>query len=217
MTNLYSAHTFNILKDRLISKLLNADTKNLTQNHIVISPDKYSLSLEKAIFSKLNNNGAFNIEVLTLRRLIYKLKEIDEKEYINLSDAVMIVKKLCIDYADSFKTFSHSKNLNTFSENFVLLIRQFKSSGISYADLKKGIKGLSPSFSNKLIDISFLYEKYSRFLGGKFLDENDLVDELNEEVLNISYIKNCTFYIIGFDTVTNQILKSFKLIEKNCS
>ena len=216
MANLYSAIDFNILKGRLIQKLQNTDTKNLTKNHIIIAPDKYSLGLEKSIFSSLKNNGAFNIEVLTLSRLIYKLKDIDTNRYISLSDAVMIVKKLCIDYADSFKTFSHSKNLNTFSENMVLLINQFKSSGISYADLRNSAKGLSVSFSNKLYDIAFLYEKYSQFLGGKLFDANDLVSELTEQVLNTNYIKNCSFYIIGFDTVTNQILKSFKLIEKYC-
>jgi len=216
MANLYSAINFNILKDRLVKKLLGADTKNLSQNHIIIAPDKYSLSLEKFVFSNLKNNGAFNIEVLTLRRLIYKLKDIDINKYISLSDSVMIIKKLCIDYADSFKTFSHSKNLNTFAENFVGLIKQFKSNGINYTDLKNNAKVLSASFSNKLYDIAFLYEKYSQFLGGRLFDENDLIGELNDKALNTDYIKNCVFYIIGFDTVTNQILKSFKLLEKNC-
>lgn len=216
MANLYSAINFNILKDRLIQKLQTVDIKNLTQNHIIITPDKYSLSLEKSIFSNLKNNGAFNIEVLTLSRLIFKLKDIDINKYISLSDAVMIIKKLCIDYADSFKTFSHSKNLNTFSENLVLLINQFKSSGITYTDLKNNAKNLSVSFRNKLSDIAFLYEKYSQFLSNKLFDANDLVCELNDEALNTNYIKNCSFYIIGFDTITNQILKSFKLIEKHC-
>ena len=202
MVNLYTASTFNECKKRLLEILKTADTKDLEKSHIILVPDRYTLNLEEQTLGVLENMGALNIEVLTFSRLVLKLKEIDAAKYIQLSDAVMIIKRLCLKHSSEFKTFAKSANLSTFAENMLMLINQFKSSNITADDLKKNLNKLGASFSRKLQDIAFLYEKYTKFLGSDYFDSSDVLRELPAIIKNSDFIKKCNFYAIGYDSLT---------------
>lgn len=204
MINLFTSLTFNDGLNKLIELMKKTDVNNLENNHIILVPDKYSLNIEKQVLENLDGKGALNIEVLTFSRLILRLKEIDIKKYIQLSDAVMIIKKLCLENCDKFKTFSKSANLKTFAENMLLIINQFKSSSISCQMLKDSLKNLNKSFSKKLFDIVLLYEKYTGFLGDDYFDSSDMLRELPVILKQSEFIKSCNVYVIGFDSLTSQ-------------
>lgn len=215
MVNLYTAKEFNTCLDKLICLIQVADVKDLENNHIILVPDKYSLNIEKRVLDNLISKGALNIEVLTFSRLIIRLKEIDIKKYIQLSDAVMIIKKLCLEHSGKFKTFNKSANLKTFAENMLLLINQFKSSNISPLDLKNSLPRLSASFSKKLYDIVVLYEKYTEFLGKEFFDASDMLRELPKILSESEFIKSCNVYAIGFDSLTVLAENSINALSKH--
>ena len=59
----------------VIGKLKAVDCADLEANHIVITPDRHTLSLEKKIYPSLKGKGSFNISVLTLKRLCLKISK----------------------------------------------------------------------------------------------------------------------------------------------
>ena len=57
----------------VIDKLKAVSPADFECNHIIITPDRHTLNLEKKIYASLKCKGSFNIGVLTLKRLCLKI------------------------------------------------------------------------------------------------------------------------------------------------
>ena len=172
---------------------------SLHEKYIVITPDRYSLNLEKNIFEILNVDSLFNVSVMGISRFAKKiLSSLDETKENISSLGMLILVRLAITRVQSKLTCF--KNINFgLCEEIKNTISQLKSAGIAY-DSAFEVK--SPSLKAKLDDIFLIYKEYETLLNGR-LDAASLLDELELKLENVDF-SNTTVMFVGFDSLTKQ-------------
>ena len=105
---------------------------SLHEKYIVITPDRYSLNLEKNIFEILNVDSLFNVSVMGISRFAKKiLSSLDETKENISSLGMLILVRLAITRVQSKLTCF--KNINFgLCEEIKNTISQLKSAGIAY-------------------------------------------------------------------------------------
>lgn len=180
-----------------VIKQLNANS--LHDKYIIITPDRYSLTLEKNIFDILGIKSTFNISVMGISRFAYKILSRQGKNVHMLSSlGTLMLTRLAISHVQSkLKCFTNI-TLGV-SEEIKNTIAQLKSSKISFLE-KPEIK--NPSLKQKIDDIFLIYEEYEKLLDGR-LDASALLDTL-EEALDAADLSSHTICFVGFDSLTAQ-------------
>lgn len=105
------------------------------------------------------------------------------------------------------------------SENVELIssqITEFKKHGITVDDLKETIEKTNDTYlKKKLTDMLIVYEKYDSKIKEIYIDENDSLSILLEELEGISDFKNCDIYIDEFIGFTKQEYEIIRLLLRN--
>lgn len=181
----------------ILNKLRTVNPKAIDESHIVIVPDRYSLSIEKLIYGGLNCRGSFNITVLTLKRLSAKISSL--KKYISVNGAVMLVKKAVNSVLHELKCFDKSVRYAGFAESIYNEITRYKNSFVSAEKLLKISEETDGELKYKLFDISLIYKKYEELINDSYIDTQGYINLITDNAKNSSLIKKSCFYFAGFD------------------
>lgn len=189
----------NNLKDAEIGAVKLITPNSFDDNYVIITPDRYSLNLEKNIFEILNVESLFNVSVMGISRFAKKvLSECEDiKESVSSLGTLILVRQAIINMQSKLNCF---KNVNFgLCEEITNTISLLKSSGIKPEE-KVEVK--SENLKAKLQDVFLIYNEYEKLLNGR-LDSSALLDELEEKV-NLINLKKTTVMFIGFDSLTKQ-------------
>ncbi|HEY8389669.1 MAG TPA: hypothetical protein VIL26_01760, partial [Clostridia bacterium] len=190
---------------------------NLNIRHIVITPDRYTLSLEKKLMNDLGENGSFDVSVMTLDRLLYNESRLPK--YLSRYGGAMLIRRIIDENTDqhgrkNFLCFNRVMLKGSFPAEMYDTIIQLKSCLIK-PDFE--INTDTPHLNNKLNDIKYIYQKYEEFLiKNQMADSGSKLDILGQLALNSDYIKNAYFYYYGFDSLTPQAYSLINILDK-CS
>lgn len=187
----------------------------LDTRHIIITPDRYTLQLEKELTKDLDEQGFFDISVMTFDRLLYN--EGVSSKYLSKYGGAMLIRKIIdqnnsADSQESFLCFNRALLKGDFPANMHKTITQLKSCLVSP---RLAVQTAKPHLNNKLNDISYIYQKYEQFL-----DEHNLQDAgsklslLKKQVPNSKYIQNAYFYLFGFDSLTPQAIDLLQTLDQ---
>ena len=172
---------------------------SFSDKYIVITPDRYSLSLEKNIFQILNVESLFNVKVMGIAKFaksILSQKGI-EKESVSDLGTLILIRLAIIRKQSKLKCF---KEVNFgVCEQIKNTISQFKSACISpFEKFQVNEENLKV----KLDDIFLIYNEYEKLLNGR-LDSAGVLNELDNALGDIK-LKDTTVLFVGFDSLTNQ-------------
>lgn len=184
--------------------------KNLENNKIfLIVPEQSNLSTEKKLFEILEKETLINVEVLTLKRMAYRvINEIGKQNKLLLSK---VGKNLLI-----YDLLNKQKNkLNFLSKNnnnvelIAKTITEFKKHNIFPETLEN--KPIEDEYTYlKLQDMHIIYKDYQDKISEKYIDENDDLSILSNNLDNVDIFKNSLIYIDEFMGFTPQELKVFE-------
>jgi ATP-dependent helicase/nuclease subunit B len=196
----------------VIGKLKAVDCADLEANHIVITPDRHTLSLEKKIYPSLKGKGSFNISVLTLKRLCLK---ISPKKHISSNCAIMLVSKAVNDCLPQLGCFKSSAGHYGFYQSMYREICRLKNSFVTYDDLIKAAEGSGGEFALRLKDVALIYQRFLTLTQYKYIDLSSYLYEIIAAADSSGLIKNSHFYFLGFDEATGAEIRTFAAIAKN--
>lgn len=181
-----------------------ADT-DMFKDNIIVVPDKFTLNAERLVFEYLNMESAFNIQVMSLTRLVNKVlsQKIKNYEVISQNVGQMRVAKIMLDNKDKFALYKQITP--SVCAEFYNTIIQLKSSGILPSELKS--KNQDFLFSMKLEDIKFVYEEYLKQNGEAKLDSADLLELFAKEITNSTFIQNSNVFVAMFDSFSYRQLE----------
>lgn len=194
------------------------DVKKISQDifceNIIIVPDKFTLNAERLVFEYLNIDSSFNIQVMSLTRLVNKVlsSKLENKQTLSQNMGQMIITKILLD--NKQKLGIYKKISPTLSKEFYNTIIQLKSSGITPQELFSKKQDLI--FSAKLEDIKFVYEKYLELCQDIKLDSADLLKLFVQEVKDDNYIKKCNIFVGMFDAFSFRQMESLMSLAKTC-
>ena len=177
-------------------------TRNVKQNHIILTPDRCNFNIENLVFDILGEDSLFDVNVMTLSRFASMCigKSINDKRILTMQGACSIIQRLLIENKEELKSFSKSLEFKGFSKELFETISSFKSCHITPNEINADVNSLS--LANKLHDIKLIYSKYEDYL------QNDYTDSFNRLNLLANVIddklNNTHIYFAGFDDFTPQ-------------
>lgn len=182
----------------------------------IITPEQFSFTAEKKLLDSIHGNAVIDAEVLTFGRMAYRV--IQEKKR-----AVAQVLSSCGKSMLIYDILSEKKNdlrfIGKSVENVDLIstqITEFKKHGITVSLLKETIDNTEDAYLKaKLTDMLLVYEKYDATIENNYIDENDSLSILLEELENVLDFKNCDIYIDEFVGFTKQEYEIIRLLLRN--
>lgn len=184
------------------------------KNIFIIVPEQSNLTSERKFFDITGRKALFNVEVLTLSRMAYRISnEIGKtKSHLSKVGKSMIIYDLLNKNKKNLNFLGKSeKNIDIVDKMFT----EFKKHNISVNDLKS--LDLSDKYTSlKLQDITLLYEKYEERLENHLIDENDELTQLSKNIKDSTMFENSSIYFDEFFGFTNQEYIIFEELLKKC-
>jgi len=180
----------------------------------LIVPEQCNLSAEKRLFETSKESSLIDCEVLTLSRMASRvLNEIGGQKYDHISKTgkKMIIYDLLVKEKKKLNFLGKSeKNVEIVSRLFT----ELKKHNIT-PEKMKDVEFADEYTSLKVKDIDVLYSAYQERLSNKFMDENDSLTLLAENLDNTSMFDGAYIYIDEFLGFTPQEYSVFeKLLDK---
>lgn len=179
-----------------------------------VVPEQCNLSAEKKLFDILKVNSLIDVEVLTLSRMAYRVSnEIgDTKNHLSKVGKDMLIFDLISKEKSNLNFLGKSeKNIDIVNRLFT----ELKKHQVSVQDLEEA--SIQNQYTNlKLKDITNLYKKYEEKLSSEFIDENDSLTLLAQNLNETDMFKNSLIYIDEFLGFTKQEYNVFEELVKQC-
>lgn len=194
-----------------ISNLINEDKKIY-----IITPEQFSFTAEVKLLDSVKNDAVINAEVLTFNRMSNRVKnEVGGLARVDLSSygKSMIIFDILDKSKKELKLLGKStKNVEVVSR----LITELKTHSISIEDLNKIIQLEKDEYlKSKLQDVVYIYKKFEDKIEENFIDENDKLTILANQLSFSDMFKDTIIYIDEFVGFTPQEYKIIlKLLEK---
>lgn len=180
-------------------------------SHLVLVPDRHSLSYQRAVIEQLDLTSVTNIEVSSFSRLA-DLNIDKSKRYLTPQASVMLMRKAINAHKKELLRYSSSANKVGFADEMFAVISDIRNSGITPDMLNEKLPLIkNVSIRNKTRDIELLYRSYMNELTAKYLDATSKFDALFSVIDSIDIVRNSYVYISDYYKFTNPELK---LIEK---
>ena len=172
--------------------------------HIVLTPDRYTQSVERALFA---GGGAIDCEALTLSRLLRRLT--DDVKSLSREGAVMLVARAIDAVKDEFKYYGRAAKYNDFAREVYQTLIQISSSDVQITAVKA-----TGNTAAKLHDLALIKAEYDARKAG-YGDASDRLAELIALIPNSELIAKSHVYAIGFADSTKLNARVLRTIEKH--
>ena len=183
-----------------------AALRETPRHTILLVPDQYTLEAERQIMNKLGTRVLFDIEVLSLSRLGFRLMKEDPeggKTYIDKYGRHMLISQILMEKNGEFSAFRGFADREAFVETVNDFVSQLKQFSLAPADLTAlASSDLSGLLTRKLHDLAIIYEAYQEKIKGKYTDAEDLIDTYTEKIARSRLIGTSDIWIYGFDSFT---------------
>ena len=196
-----STYMYNEIKEKI----------NCENKIYIITPEQFSFTAEKKLLETLGNRAVLNAEVLTFNRMAYRVaSEVGGTAKVELSSS----GKAMLIYNILETKKSKLKFLGKSEENIDLIIEQiteFKKHGVSVDDLNKIKEETDNDYLKlKLQDMLQVYTDFEKVIENKYIDENDNLTRLANQLNDVSIFDNTLIYIdefVGFTKQEYEIIK----------
>ncbi|WP_432666128.1 helicase-exonuclease AddAB subunit AddB [Wukongibacter baidiensis] len=183
---------------------------------LLLVPEQFTLQTEADLIGTNKLPGIMRAEVISFQRLAHKvfdevggLKKID----INELGKIMVLKRLFDKHAKELEVYSKTSKQQGFLESFCRLVTELKRNDIYPDTLKETVDSIEEEniFTRKLRDISFMYEKFSEYMDGRYTDEEDKLSMLIDKIDEAKFLNGAEIWVDGFSGFTAQ---EYRVLEK---
>ena len=183
--------------------------KRTNENLVLIVPEQMTYQSEYEIIDRLKNNGIMDVEILSFKRLAYKVfEEVGglKIQEINTYGKVMLLKQIFEEKINELQVFKKASKQDGFLREFDQLIKELKQNSISIEFIENisKFKIDNELLKRKLADIIKIYKEMNDKTKDIFYDEEDKMNLFISAIEKSSYIKNSKIWIDGFDSFYGQ-------------
>lgn len=197
-------YIFNDIKNKIASE----------EKIYIITPEQFSYTAEKRLLDTLGDGAVLQVEVLSFERMAYR---VINETISNIDFKIEKSGKSMIIFDAINKEQKKLRFLGKSIDNVETIIKQiteFKKHNINVEILKKQVEETEDEYLKlKLNDMLIMYTKFEEVIEGRFLDENDVLTMLVENIEKSNLFNNAIFYIDEFAGFTKQEYEVIKKLE----
>ncbi|MCM1368346.1 MAG: PD-(D/E)XK nuclease family protein [Roseburia sp.] len=172
--------------------------------YVVLTPDRYTLHVEKALFK---HGAAIDCEVLTLSRLCRRV--LKNAKTLSREGGVMITARAAEAVKDKLCYYKNAVRYGEFAKSVYDALLQIAASGVEISEISA--KG---SLASKLGDLALIKAEYDR-LKAEYRDSPDRLKELIAACGESEFIAKTRFFAIGYADATKLNREVFAAIKKH--
>lgn len=175
--------------------------------YYVVVPEQYTMQTEKDIIELHPGRGIMNIDVLSFRRLAYRVMEETGVTQLPLLDDIgkkLVVGKIVEEQKNNLILYKNKVKMPGFVEEMKSVIAELYQYGIGskeLADIKEVAKK-KPMLHAKITDIALIRDSFQRFIDEKYITSEELLSVLSRELPKSEKLKGCTIFLDGFTGFT---------------
>lgn len=178
----------------------------------IITPEQFSFTAENKLLAEVKEGAVLQAEVLTFARMAYRIMQ--ETGGANDTTLSQVGKSMLVD-AILRKQKKNLTFLGNSDENIEVVenaITEFKKHCISTQKLEEVSQELEDTYLQaKVKDLTTVYEEYQNYLQEGYIDENDTLDKLVQNIEKSQQFVDTLIYIDEFAGFTMQ---EYQIIEK---
>ena len=178
----------------------------------IITPEQFSFTAENKLLAEVKEGAVLQAEVLTFARMAYRIMQ--ETGGANDTTLSQVGKSMLVD-AILRKQKKNLTFLGNSDENIEVVenaITEFKKHCISTQKLEEVSQKLEDTYLQaKVKDLTTVYEEYQNYLQEGYIDENDTLDKLVQNIEESQQFVDTLIYIDEFAGFTMQ---EYQIIEK---
>lgn len=187
---------------------------------IYIVPEQMTFQQEYTLFCDDDISGSMRAQVYSFSRLAWRImSEVGggAKQFISSTGIQMMLRKIIEERDESFYVFQRAVRKQGFIEELERVITEFKRHCISPHLLKEQIELIQHEpLTNKLSDIYYVYDKLVMLLQNQYIDGEDQLQLLAEQIAKTSLLKEAEVFIDGFHRFTPIELNVIEQLLKTC-
>lgn len=191
------------------------DEEAFSKPLLYIVPEQFSFEAERNLISVLGKKGMINSQVLSFKRLAYKI--FTEKGFnedpIGNAGKTMLIYSIMTKNEDKLALLKNvSKNIGLV-DTVVKQIEELKRYHIT-PEILENIKIDNQYLMKKLSDILVIYREYENRIKEKYLDGNDELKMLATLLEMPTYLDGAKIWVDAFDGFTPEELSIIEKLEK---
>lgn len=190
---------------------------------VYLVPDQMTFLSEYKFMKTPQLGGMIRTQVFSFSRLAWRvLQETGgmSRYHINNIGISMLIRKIIEEKKEDLKLYRHAADKNGFVEQMETMLTEFKRYLIEPQQLtdlhSDSHESNEKILEDKLHDLEIIYEAFEESLFGKYVDSEDYLRLLGEQIEGSSYLKNATIYVDGFHSFTPQEYMILSQLMKHC-
>ncbi len=178
---------------------------------IVLVPQQYTLAAERALIDALGVSGFFDVDVVSPLRFsqrVFAQAGCDERTRIDAQGKTMAVSRAILSCRNELKYYESAVERQGFIESTGQMIADMKRSRITPEALREYQERLPEgALSDKFHDLALIYAAYEELLRGRFVDGEDVQEELIRRIPDAPMAVGARVIVAGFDILTEEIAR----------
>ena len=187
--------------------VLDESVRHPERNYIVLVPEQFTMQTQKDLVTMHERRGIMNIDVLSFKRLAYRVFEETGKGSLPVLDDEgknLILRKIAGDYENRLHVLRGNVRKLGYISEVKSVISEFAQYDIGEDEIERVMElvGEKSRLYYKLADIQVLYRGFTEYLREKYITKEELLDVLSRAVRESELLKNSTIVLDGFTGFT---------------
>lgn len=173
---------------------------------ILLVPEQAALQMERAILTPGDIGGAHRADVLSFRRLAFKVLETagsPDRRALSETARSMILRHLVAQRSPDLRYYRRVERLGGFLERLSETMTEFIEEAVAPSDLEV-TDGLEPVQAAKLHDLRLIYQAYLDYLGTERLDPSQHLEAAREHLGRCGWLDDAEVWVDGFASLSRQ-------------
>ncbi|MBQ0015320.1 MAG: PD-(D/E)XK nuclease family protein [Oscillospiraceae bacterium] len=209
-------------KTEYVRNLLGEQAKQGNDKLLLIVPEQFSYSSERALLEKYDADIANRIEVVSFSRLVdYVNRQIGGLSNNYADDSaklILMLKTLNIlstpENEDKLEFYKKHVNSIPLARQLLHLITEFYMQKVTPSNLLDASKSLDGTLSKKVQELSLIYNQYDALLSNKYTNDGTALDDLCTIASKTNFFSGYTIAIDAFKGFTAQEYAVLELLFK---
>lgn len=176
------------------------------RQYLVVVPEQFTMQTQKEIIRLHPRHGIMNIDILSFKRLAYRVfEDLGVKLPVVLDDMgkSMVIRKVAGMERRKLGLYGHHLEQAGFINQLKSQISELYQYGISPEMLEQVREGTdSPLLERKLLDLQVIYSGFKKYIEEHYITAEEILDILCRELPRWEVLKNSVILLDGFTGFT---------------
>jgi len=187
--------------------MIDRSIKEPDRNFLFIVPDQFTMQTQMELVREHPDHAIMNIDALSFGRLTHRILEEAGAENIPVMDDTgksLVLRKIAGNIAGKLPILGRNISKIGYVHEIKSMISEFMLYGISSEDIGKirDIKGISSALSEKLGELSVLYDAFKEKLGSDYITKEEKLTLLADNIGRSDIVRGSVIAFDGFTGFT---------------